>query len=261
MAPKSLSTLYVVINGRNLDFFWGKFLRKCLEDCTLLAKLYFTSNNYAEHQCKPYDDSCEFDISYSENSGEMLVRCIEGLDSGLARTTSLKELNITINNISPAHPAWNYDFTNGLAVNESITSLTVTISDYEYWSCEEWVRSLKRSLAKNKSLTTFTLTVNDYSEGERPKGELYGLAPNRFPENTSLSELILTVNIRSEVSEDWLPDFCDLLMTNCSSLRTVRLEVNNRCATRKSRIYDLSKLQLKYRSLSTFALSVTFYGE
>ena len=261
MAPKSLSTLCVVINGSNLDFFWGKFLRKCLEDCTLLTKLYFTSNNYAEHQCKPYDDSCEFDISYSENSGEMLVRCIEGLDSGLARTTSLKELNITINNISPADPAWNYDFTNGLAVNESITSLTVTISDYEYWSCEEWVRSLKRSLAKNKSLTTFTLTVNDYSEGERPKGELYGLAPNRFPENTSLSELILTVNIRSEVSEDWLPDFCDLLMTNCSSLRTVRLEVNNLCATRKSRIYDLSKLQLKYRSLSTFELSVTFYGE
>ena len=261
MAPKSLSTLCVVINGSNLDFFWGKFLRKCLEDCTLLTKLYFTSNNYAEHQCKPYDDSCEFDISYSENSGEMLVRCIEGLDSGLARTTSLKELNITINNISPADPTWNYDFTNGLAVNESITSLTVTISDYEYWSCEEWVRSLKRSLAKNKSLTTFTLTVNDYSEGERPKGELYGLAPNRFPENTSLSELILTVNIRSEVSEDWLPDFCDLLMTNCSSLRTVRLEVNNRCATSKSRIYDLSKLQLKYRSLSTFELSVTFYGE
>ena len=82
-----------------------------------------------------------------------------------------------------------------------------------------------------------------------------------FPENTSLTELNLTVNIRREVSEDWLPFLCDYLMMNCSSLKTVRLQVNNHCATGKSRIYDLNKLRLKYRSLSTFELAVTFYGE
>ena len=82
-----------------------------------------------------------------------------------------------------------------------------------------------------------------------------------FPENTSLTELNLTVNIRREVSEDWLPFLCDYLMMNCSSLKTMRLQVNNHCATGKSRIYDFSELRLKYRSLSTFDLSVTFYGE
>ena len=251
MAVKSLSTLCVVINGSNLDSFWGNFLRKCLEDCTSLTKLFLTCNNYAEHENQPCDQASDA-ASELEDSGEMLANWIEGLDSGLARTTSLKELNITINNISFAYSAWNYSFSDALAVNKSITSLTVTVSDYEFLSCENWVGSLKSSLAKNKSLTTFTLTVNDYSEGEPHKGEFYGMAPNRFPENTSLTELNLTVNIRSEVSEDWLPDFCDFLMMKNSSLRTVRLQVNNYCSTSESRIYDLSKLRLKYRSLSTF---------
>ena len=260
MAVKSLCTLCVVINGSNLDSFWGNFLRKCLKDCTLLTKLCLTSNNYAGHEYQHGDQESDA-ASELEFSEEVLANWIEGLDSGLARTTSLKELNITINNISLADSAWNYSFGDGLAVNESITSLTVIVSDYECLSCEEWVGFLKRSVAKNKSLTTFTLTVNDYSEGEPHKGELYGLAPNRFPENTSLTELNLTVNIRSEVSEDWLPDFCDFLMMKNSSLRTVRLQVNNYCSTSESPIYDLSKLRLKYRSLSTFELSVTFYGE
>ena len=260
MAVKSLSTLCVVINGSNLDSFWGNFLRKCLEDCTSLTKLFLTCNNYAEHENQPCDQASDA-ASELEDSGEMLANWIEGLDSGLARTTSSKELNITINNISFAYSAWNYSFSDALAVNKSITSLTVTVSDYEFLSCENWVRSLKSSLAKNKSLTTFTLTINDYSEGEPHKGEFYGMAPNRFPENTSLTELNLTVNIRSEVSEDWLPDFCDFLMMKNSSLRTVRLQVNNYCSTSESRIYDLSKLRLKYRSLSTFELSLTFHGE
>ena len=188
---------------------------------------------------------------------------VEGLRFGLKRTTSLKELNITINNIVYTGSAWKEALSLGLVSNKSVTSLTVTVSDYDkYLSCDEWVGCLKRSFAGNKSLTTLTLTVNDHSEGEQHDGWPYRLRlSDDFPENTSLTELNLTVNIRSEVSENWLPSFCDYLMENCSSLRAVRLQVNNHCATSKSRIYDLSKLRLKYRSLSTFELSVTFYGE
>ena len=255
MAVKSLSTLSVVINGRELTYFWGKFLRKCLEECTSLTKLCLTSNNYAERENVPYDALRRF-------SGDSIpVTWVDGLRFGLESTSSLKELVITINNITCTYPNWIEIFINGLSVNNSIASLTVTVSDYEYLSCALWVGPLKSCITENKALTTLTLTVNDYSEDEWHVDWHEKLERDDFIRNTSLSELNLTVNIRREVSEDWLPCFCDYLMMKCSSLKTMRLQVNNRCATSNSRIYDLSKLRLKYRSLSTFELSVTFYGE
>ena len=260
MAVKSLSTLSVVINGRKLTYVWGNFLRKCLEECNSLKKLCLTSNNYKEeHENNPYNVTCD-PFSYNINS-TMAVTWVQGLSLGLASTTSLKELNMTINNVTCTDSAWRYIFFFGLSDNKSITSLTVTVSDYEYLSRELWVHSLKSCLVQNKQLTTLTLTVNDYSEAEGYDDWSDLLAQDNFPENSSLTELNLTVNIRSEVSEDWLPRFCDYLMMNCSSLRTVRLQVNNRCSSSECRIYDLSKLRLKYRLLSTFELSVTFYGE
>ena len=247
MAVKSLSTFSVVINGINLSYFWGTFLTKCLEECTSLTKLCLTSNNYEEE----HEYHAAFDSTW-----------LQDLGYGLERNITLKELALTINNITCASFAWLDLFTKGLSENKSVTSLSVTISDYQFLSFVEWLRFLKSSLANNKLLTTLTLKVNDYTEGEQHKilpfvpVPIYGL-----PESLSLTELNLTVNIRSEVSEDWLPGLCDCLMANNPSLRTVRLHVNNRCATSKSRMYDLSKLRLKYRSLSTFELSVTFYGE
>ena len=257
MVVRSLSTLSVVINGRNLTYFWGEFLRKCLEECNSLTKLSITCNNYAEHEYDYYDASSAILISLRERR----VTWVEGLNFGLARTASLKELNMTINNMTCTNSAWRDVLNTELSGNKSITSLTVTVSEYEYLNCEEWVQFLKIGLAENRWLTAVTLTVNDYSEGKGHDDWPHLLGRDDIPENSSLTELNLTVNIRSEVSEDWLPGLCDYLMMNCSSLRTVRLEVNNRCATSKSRICDLSKLRLKYRSLSTFELSVTFYGE
>ena len=182
---------------------------------------------------------------------------------GLESTSSLKELVITINNITctGTFPDWTEIFIDGLSVNNSIASLAVTVSDYKYLSCALWVSPLKNCITENKALTTLTLTVNDYSEDEWHDDWHEKLEPDDFIRNTSLTELNLTVNIRREVSKDWLPCFCDYLMTICSSLKTMRLQVNNLCATSNSRIYDLNKLRLKYRSLSTFELSVTFYGE
>ena len=258
IAVRSLCTLSIVINGRNLSYFWGKFLQKCLEECNSLTKLCLTKNNYVEeHEYDLYGAA----LLFSYDSREMPVTWVKGLSFGLASTTSLKELNMTINNIVYPDSAWKDALITGLSENKSITSLSVTVSYYKYLSSIEWVHFLKRGLAKNKSLTTLTLTVNDYSEAEGHHDWPYLLGWDDFLENSSLTELNLTVNIRSEVSEDWLPSFCDSLMRNFSSLRTVKLQVNNLCTTSKSRIYDLSKLRLKYQSLSTFELSVTFYGE
>ena len=261
MTVKSLSTLSVVINGSKLTYFWGKFLRKCLEECNSLKKLCLTRNNHVEHEIGPFYDIADFLLP---RSSPTILTWVQGLGCGLVSTTSLKELEMMISNITCTYSPWGELFINEHQENKSVTSLTVTVSDYEYLSCAEYLPYLKSCLTQFKSLTILTLTVNDYSEGEfRRLDDSWSLLFPRyhFPENSSLTELNLTVNIRSEVSEDWLPSFCDFLMTKCSSLRTVRLEVNNRCATSKSRIYDLSKLRLKYRSLSTFELSVTFYGE
>ena len=261
MAVKSLSTLSVIINGNKLTYFWGKFLRKCLDECNSLTKLCLTSNDYTEHENSPYDAT--FWNRFYDDSKETPVSWVQGLRFGLASTSSLKELIITINHITRT----DFDFVSiailieGLSVNNSIASLTVTVSDYQFSSCELWVASLKCCVAKNKSLTTLILTLNDYTDDKDHDWLYPGRLDGDFPENTSLTELNLTVNIRREVSEDWLPSLCDCLMMNCSSLRTVRLQVNNRCATSNSRIYDLSKLRLKYRLLSTFELSVTFCGE
>ena len=258
MAVRSLSTLSVVINGSKLTYFWGKFLRKCLDECNSLKKLCLTSNNYREHENSHYDATVL--NRFSDDSMEKPVSWLEGLRFGLASTSSLKELVITINHITRTYSDSIKILIGGLSVNNSLASLTVTVSDYQFLSCEFSVGSLKSCVAENKSITTLTLTLNDYSDGKQ-RGWLYPLRCGDFPENTSLTELNLTVNIRSEVSEDWLPFLCDELMMNCSSLKTVRLQVNNRCTTSNSRIYDLSKLRLKYQSLSTFELSVTFYGE
>ena len=259
MAVKSLSTLSVIMNGSTLTYFWGKFLRKCLDECNSLTKLCLTSNNYEEHENSIYDAT--FLNRSSDDSVEKPVRLSEGLRFGLASTSSLKELVITINNITCTDYYSTAILIERLSVNSSITFLTVKVSDYQFSSSELWVAPLKSCVAKNKSLTTLTLTLNDYSDGQQ-LGMLYrDRRDGDFPENTSLTELNLTVNIRREVSEEWLPNLCDYLMMNCSSLKTMRLQVNNHCAASKSRIYDLSKLRLKYRSLSTFELSITFYGE
>ena len=49
-------------------------------------------------------------------------------------------------------------------------------------------------------------------------------------------------------------------MTN-TSLTTLRLKVNNHCATGESRLYDFSKLLIESRSLSLLELDVSFYGK
>ena len=199
-----------------------------MEECNSLTKLGLTSSYYAGYENNPYNATVGY--RFMNDSREMPVNWEECLSFGLASTTSLKEL-------------------------------TVTVSDYEYLNSENWVWFLKIWLEENKSLTTLTLTVNDYSECEEHDDWLHLMGRDDFAENSSLTKLNLTVNVRCEVSIYWLPCFCDYLMMNCSSLRTVRLQVNNCCTSSESRLYDLSGLRLKYRSLSTFELSVTFYGE
>ena len=252
MAMKSLSTLSVVINGSNLEEFWSYFLRNCLKENNSLSLLCVTVNNYADDIEDP-----DFPFDYEEPD-----YWYEGLADGLARTTSLNELTLTINNITRIDNFWVESVCKGFVENESVTTLTVTVSgDSSFPDCESWVPELNYGLSKKNSLSTLTLIANEYSGGERRKGKRSSWADKMgSADNTSLTTLNLTINICREVSEDWLPKLCDCLV-NSSSLTTFRLNVNNHFSTNENRIYDFSKLRLKYRSLSTFELTVTFYGE
>ena len=254
MAMKSLSTLSVVINGSNLEKFWSYFLRKCLKENNSLSLLCVTVNNYG-------DDLEDPDYSF-DDSFEEPYYWYDGLADGLARTTSLNELTLTINNITLISNCWVESVCKGFLENESVTTLTVTVSgDSSFPDCVSWVPELNKGLSKNNSLTTLTLTANEYWEGERREGKDFFWTDKMYTTvNASLTTLNLTINICTEVSEDWLPELCDCLV-NSSSLTTFRLNVNNHFATNESRIYDFRKLRLKYRSLSTFELTVTFYGE
>ena len=254
MAMKSLSTLSVVINGSNLEKFWSYFLRKCLKENNSLSLLCVTVNNYG-------DDLEDPDYSF-DDSFEEPYYWYDGLADGLARTTSLNELTLTINNITLISNCWVESVCKGFLENESVTTLTVTVSgDSSFPDCVSWVPELNKGLSKNNSLTTLTLTANEYWEGERREGKDFFWADKMYTTvNASLTTLNLTINICTEVSEDWLPELCDCLV-NSSSLTTFRLNVNNHFATNESRTYDFRKLRLKYRSLSTFELTVTFYGE
>ena len=256
IAMKSLSTLSIVINGRNLSNFWSSFLRNCLEGSTSLTLLCVTVNNYVDRNKEAF-------YWFADDPEEEPDDCwYEGLADGLERTTSLNELTLTINNnMNATDNCWVESVCEGFVENESGTTLTVTVSsDSSFLDCMSWVPELNKGLSKNNSLTTLTLIANDYSEGDLLEGGFVSDDEMGSAENTSLTTLNLTFNVCTEASEDWLPEVCDCL-GNSSSLTTLRLNVNNHCASNESRLYDFSKLRLKYRSLSSFELTVTFYGE
>ena len=257
IALKTLTTLSVVMNGSNLDEFWSKFLRKCLEGNISLKKLSLVANNVELER-----ESNNWSLAYPNERQEYWG---DGLADGLAKTISLNELALTINNITSSDYYWANFVFEGLSANESVTTLTVTVSDYHSLRAWECAHFLEKGLTANESLTTLTLTINDYSEFGWYK--IWSLRPSLIVfldysliEITSLTELNLNLNICSEVSEDWLTSVFDTFVRS-SSLTTLRLKVNNQCSTGESRLYDFSNLLLKGESLSSFELSVTFYGE
>ena len=85
----------------------------------------------------------------------------------------------------------------------------------------------------NDSVTTLSLTINEYGEGESNIRRV--LKYSGVFEYLALNTSVTTFNSSKEVSDDWLPGLCKALEEN-SSLTTLRLKVNNHCATSKSRL-------------------------
>ena len=234
---KSLSTLSVTVHNENMDSFWESVLDDCLRECTSLRNLSYAGNNMLN------------------------------LGDGLAVTTSLKTLDITFN---VDYYFWHgflndslASLTESLSLNESLYTLSVTVSltfvDVEYGPF--WGKNtFQEVLSKNRFITTLNFTIDAFDEADLGIGDVFrGLGVFKgLAQNTSITTFNLTVSGR--VSGFWLLDLCDALNKN-SSLTTLRLKVNNRCATGMSRLYDFSNLcGLRSSSLSILELEVSFYG-
>ena len=245
VAIKSLSALSVAIHCGSVDSFWNRVVGDCLRECTSLKDLSLT---FRDNDCLEYD-------------------CY-GLDNGLAKTTSVNTLSLSIW-VNDYFECYSDDFplldllkslNRGLSLNSSITTLTITVIVNER-VFSDWPWIFSDGLSVNKSVTTLNLAISECGAGESDIpglllhcGVFEGLA-----QNTSVTTFNLTLNSSKEVSDDWLPGLCDALKKN-TSLTTLGLKVNNHCSTGESRSYDFSKLLVESKSLSLFELDVSFYG-
>ena len=138
LSIKSLSTLSVAVHDDNVFSFWNGVLDDYLQECTSLTNLSYSG-----------DTPCFGD--------------------GLAVTTSLKTLNITLNVDcfvwGDCYVGFLESLTEGLSLNISLTTLTLTvlIDAVEVKSLGDM--SLKEGLWKNRSISTFNLTINEFGEG------------------------------------------------------------------------------------------------
>ena len=234
---RSLSTLSVAVHDSSMVSFWNGVLGDCLRECTSLKNLSY--------------------------AGDPL-----GLDNGLTVTTSLKTLNITLNIDCHIWHIYNDSLARlieGLSLNGSLTTLTVTVSLFLMDNLQINIlgdKTFKEGLSMNKFITTLNFTVNEFGEGVSDIDEIFRALEvfDGLAQNTSITTFNLTLNSSREVRDDWLPGLCNAVNKN-SSLTTLRLKVNNHCATGESRLYDLSKLLVESRSLSILELEVSFYAK
>ena len=242
-AIKPLSTLSVAVHSDSMVPFWERVVSDCLRKCTSLKSLSLVINT-GDHVAK--------NSTYT-------------FRGALAETTLLNTLSLA------AYFIGYLDSNESLLpcvdkLSTSLTTLTVTLSLGElYENCGTAcaaAKGFKTGLSKNKSITTLNLTLNEFGEGISHIGSLLqrlgvfeGLAQNK-----SVTTFNLTLSSSREVSDDWLPGLCDALKKN-TSLTTLRLKVDNHCSTGKSRLYDLRKLALESKSLSSLEIEVSFYGK
>ena len=243
-AIKSLSSLSVAIHSDSMFSFWDEVVGGCLIKCTSLKKLSLTFNR-----------------------GKSDFYCFSsGLCNGLVTTRSLDTLCVVIFIDDP--PYWDFSgmwdsLNQGLPLNSSITTLTLTVTvPADETGYIIWPIMFDYGLSVNTSITTLNVTINECGDGKSHISEV--LCKSRVFEglasNTSVTTFNLALNSSREVSDVWLAVLSDTLKKN-TALTTLRLKVNNHCATGKSRLYDFRQLLIQSRSLSLLELDVSFYGK
>ena len=203
-------------------------------------------------------------LSLTFNSEFEPYHAFDGLDEGLAKTTSLDTLSLAI--YSNCYDADAFSIllallNRGFSLNSSVNTLTVTVTVSEF-VVFEFPSMFQEGLSLNMSVTTLSLIINEYGEGKShiPLVLHHSGVFQYLVQNTSVTTFNLTLNSSKEVdSDDWVRGLCEALKEN-TSLTTLRLKVNNHCSTGKSRLYDFSKLLIESQTLALLELEVSFYG-
>ena len=158
---------------------WGHFgmtvLGDCLIECRSLKKLSLNGD-------------CDPDHGF------------DGLDSGLAITTSLDTLSLTIfaNYYDDDTFSNLFDCLNsGFSLNSSVNILIViiTVNEFSVW---DFPSIFQEGLSLNMSVTTLSLTINEYGEGE---SYIRRVLPHSgvcqyLEQNTSVTTFNLTLNMQ-----------------------------------------------------------------
>ena len=238
----SLSALSVAVHSGNVASFWNAFVGDCLIECTSLKKLSLTFNVDGEF----LDD-------------------FDGISVGLAMTTSLNTLSLTIfvNSIDCETSSGLFESLNsGFELNVSVNTLNVTVT-VNTLLLLDFPSIFREGLSVNTSVTTLSLTIHEYREGISDISDILNRCGvfQYLAKNTSVTTFNLTLNSSKDVDSDyWLSGLCNALKKN-SSLTTLRLKVTHHCATLNSHLYDFSKLLIESQTLASLELDLSFYGK
>ncbi|XP_068687948.1 uncharacterized protein [Montipora foliosa] len=177
-------------------------------------------------------------------------KAVNELGIDWARSTSVENLFLTVNNYSIVWDSWTGGTGEGLARKKSLKSLTLTINNFGeltlYWGVDKsW---------ENNSLNNFSLTINNY-------GDIYPFTSfgGFFFQFKSLTTFNLTLNLCGKRGEEVLYDLLEEAVKS-QSLKTLRLKVNDSQITNGRRRYDFSRYVVTSPSLSLIEVSVSFYG-
>ena len=290
---KSIHKLTLTVSDYgHYSILWGKGLGYGLKCNTSLRELTLTVNQYGFTN-RDWGKSLGYGLKCNKSIRKLTLTVSDyghysilwgkGLGYGLKCNTSLRELTLTVNQYGFSGGEWGMGLGDGLKCNTSIRELTLTVNQYHYHS-REWGMGLGDGLKCNTSIRKLTLTVNQY-------GGTWGMGlGDGLKCNTSIRELTLTINnyddfsgfelealgeglatsksltscnlvfsMHGRVEDDYLPTFCEHLMRS-ESLATLTLQVTDPHLSNGSRDYDLSKVLVKSKSLSSIDLTVSFYG-
>ena len=170
---------------------------------------------------------------------------------GWARNTSVENLFKTVNNHSLQS---NVRLDVGFASEKSLKNLILTINNFGELNLDWENRCLG-----NKSINDFSVTINNY--GNFNNYDIIGMTTfsGFLWQLKSLTTFNLTLNLCGKGSEDLFYGLMKEAMTS-ESLETLRLKVNDRQIANHRRGYDFSEFVVTSPSFSLIELTSSLYG-
>ena len=199
-------------------------------------------------------------LTLTMNNFSLMSSELFTLISALESCISLKSLNLTLNEYNRKWARTSVSCEHGgLRRNTSLISLTLTLNIFTGSPPDSYFDFINIShddVVPNISINPFTLTINDLSSRTH-----WGLSPRVLWSNCkSLNTFNLTINNWGEVRFYSLPSLLNAVITE-NSMRTLRLKIND--WTSRNGVYpkyDFSGLVVKSPSLELIELTICRYG-